>query len=75
MTRPQIIDAALADYKVYGRRGLDWIWDRSSDNERNAVDAWLLQVNHPSVFEPGTKEWRYKNYIVELTPAPGRQSK
>ena len=67
MTTPQIISAALADYKTYGRRGLDWIWDRSSQDERDSVDAWLLQISHPSVYEPGTKENRYKGYIVELS--------
>jgi len=67
MPRPSIIDDAVARFKREGSRGVDWIWFQTSSKvDRDAVDRWLVSIKHPSAYEAGTAEHRFRHIVREL---------
>ena len=45
----------------------NWVWfQASSAAERQAVDAWLCSIQHPSAYEAGTPEQRFRGIVKEM---------
>lgn len=67
MERPTLIEHGLASFRVYGERFLSSDYCRASREDRNAVDAWLVAMQHPLSMEPGTAEGRFLAIVRELS--------
>ena len=67
--RPTIIDKALSRAKTEGvDSAVSWIWFFDSDStERNAVDKWLVDTQHPLAMQPGIQTDRFRAIVKELT--------
>ena len=61
-----IIADAIKRYEHEGERGLDWEWFHvMSAADRNEFEKYLVSIKHPLAYEPGSKEFRFKQYIRE----------
>src|SRR6185436_6395272 len=45
----------------------NWVWQWLTSEDRNSVDAYLVEIQHSLAFEAGTQEGRYKAIVRELT--------
>lgn len=62
-------DAAAA-IRRGDERGWSWVFFQCMDAEaRRGFDLFLLQTEHPSVYEAGTCEQRFRRFAVEYAEA------
>jgi hypothetical protein len=62
-------DAAVR-FAQEGERGASWVFFQGMDEEaRRGFDAFLVQTQHPSAYEPGTTEHRFKMFAKEYAEA------
>lgn len=46
----------------------DWTWTFfrcMTQEEKDAVDRWTVEVQHPLAFQPGTREYRFRRLVKE----------
>lgn len=59
MTLQKAIDYAISD-------DVNWAFHRiMTGADRKAFDDILVASQHPLAYQPGTTEWRFKQYITE----------
>lgn len=63
-------DAAVC-YRQEGERGASWVFQGMDEEARKEFDQFLLQTQHPSAYEPGTTEHRFKMFAREYAEAWG----
>ena len=74
MALPQIIESA----KLRIERGesftsaASWVWDMSTSENKQAVDAYLVAARHPLAMQPGTPEQRFRCLLIEATDSDAR---
>lgn len=64
---PEIAKQAVARVKAGDTSGADWIWFHcATPEDRGRFDAYLVRIEHPLAYQPGTRETRWRAYIAEL---------
>jgi hypothetical protein len=52
------------------RKDASWTFHRSmSAADREAFDRWLVKIDHPLAYQPGTTWHRFQAIVAALTPA------
>ena len=64
---PALVVSGVERFQREGERGSDWAFSQEGTKEsRDAVDAYLVKIKHPSAFEAGSQEQRFKRLVREL---------
>lgn len=69
VTSSQILDIlalAVKQYKVYGKRGIEWTFDHMSSDERIAFDFFLVKMGDQLAYQPGTTEYRFTARVLAM---------
>jgi hypothetical protein len=69
VTTGRILDLlaeAATRYKREGRRGIDWTFDHTTDEERLAFDLFLVKMKDLLAYEPGTCEHRFRTRAIAM---------
>lgn len=61
-----IVTGAVAQYRVYGRRGISEAFDQMSQEERVAFDLWLVKVGDQLAQHAGTVESRFTARVLSM---------
>ena len=68
--RPKCICRALQRRIVEGEAGVTWEYFHcTTEAERQEVDQWLVEIQHPLAFRAGTAESRFRAIVAELHAA------
>lgn len=64
---PEPVREATARVLTGDAAGASWVYTRLAKADRDAIDRWLVETKHPSAYEPGTQEDRFRRIVGELT--------
>jgi len=59
-------------YLAHACASKDWAWvfhHMMSGADKQAFDAWIVATQHPSAFDPGTTEYRFRRLVEERSRA------
>lgn len=68
-TMPKALESALYLAKYENGRFISDGYLRMSQADRNWIDAWLVDIEHPLASQPGTQENRITSLIREFGSA------
>ena len=65
-TMPQCLTDCLYLAKYENGRFVSDSWSRMSKTDRDLIDKWLVEIEHPLAFEPGTQGSRIESLVREF---------
>lgn len=66
-TLPRVVQRALDGIRATGDDYATWVWFQASTSaEREAVDHYLVEIQHPLSMEAGTAERRFRRLVDEV---------
>ena len=66
-TLPEAVTRAVKGWRATGDDYTAWVWfHASTQEERNAVDQYLVDSQNPLAMEPGTAEQRFRRLVDEV---------
>lgn len=77
METPEVITRMVRNYqndtdKLYSPdRQLAWDIQWLTTEKKNLIDKWLVSIQHPLAYEPGTQEQRVREIVKEMASQKG----
>jgi len=61
-----LLTEAASRMKREGTRGVEWVFDHMSSDEKLAFDLFLVRMKSPLAYQAGTVEYRFKEETRRL---------